>query len=140
MANGKSEGTSRDRGSLVSICHLLLCHLLFQTCAAYCSTVRRNGRLVDAVAQTTKGGFVFVFDRETGKPLFPVEYRKVPASDVDGEVLAGTQPFPLKPPPYARQVFTEDMVTDRTPEAHAAVLERLRKLRNRGQFTPPSLL
>ncbi len=103
-------------------------------------TVRRNGRLVDAVAQTTKGGFVFVFDRETGKPLFPVEYRKVPASDVNGEVLAGTQPFPLKPPPYARQMLTEDLVTDRTPEAHAAVLERLRKLRNRGQFTPPSLL
>ena len=95
---------------------------------------------MDAVAQTTKGGFVFVFDRETGKPLFPVEYRKVPASDVEGEVLAGTQPFPLKPPPYARQMFTEDLVTDRTPEAHAAVLERLRKLRNRGQFTPPSLL
>src|SRR6266568_311176 len=102
-------------------------------------TVRRNGRLVDAVAQTTKGGFVFVFDRETGKPLFPVEYRKVLASDVDGEVLAGTQPFPLKSPPYARQMFTEDLVTDRTPEAHATVLERLRKLRNSGQFTPPSL-
>jgi quinoprotein glucose dehydrogenase len=82
---------------------------------------------------------VFVFDRETGKPLFPVEYRKVLASDVEGEVLAQTQPFPLKPPPFARQVFTEDMVTKRTPKAHKAVLERLRKLRSAGQFVPPSL-
>src|SRR5207245_4422243 len=67
-------------------------------------TVRRNGRPVDAVAQTTKAGWVFVFDRETGKPLFPIEYRKVPASDVDGEALAETQPFPLMPAPYARQI------------------------------------
>lgn len=101
-------------------------------------TIRRNGRAVDAVAQTTKSGFVFVFDRETGKPLFPIEYRKVPASDVDGEVTAETQPFPLLPPPFARQVFTSDLVTRRTPEAHRDVLARLKKLRSGGQFTPPS--
>jgi len=100
-------------------------------------TVRRNGLLVDAVAQITKSGYVFVFDRETGKPLFPIEYRRVPASDVDGEVLAEEQPLPLKPPPFARQEFTEDLVTQRTPEAQATVLERLRKLRSGGQFTPP---
>jgi quinoprotein glucose dehydrogenase len=101
-------------------------------------TVRRGDRLIDAVAQTTKSGHVFVFERETGKPLFPIEYRSVPASEVDGEVTARTQPFPLRPPPFARQVFTEEMVTRRTPEAHRSVLERLRKLRSAGQFVPPS--
>jgi quinoprotein glucose dehydrogenase len=100
--------------------------------------VRRNGRLVDAVAQITKSGHIFLFDRETGKPLNPIEYRKVPPSDVDGEVLADSQPFPLTPPPFARQKFTADMVTKRTPEAHQAVLAQLRKLRSEGQFTPPS--
>jgi glucose dehydrogenase len=101
-------------------------------------TVQRNGHPVDAVAQTTKAGFVFVLDRETGKPLFPVEYRKVPASDVDGEVMAQTQPFPLLPPPFARQVFTPDLATRRTPGAHREVLARLKKVRSGGQFTPPS--
>ena len=102
-------------------------------------TVRRRGRLTDAVAQITKSGYVFVFDRETGRPLFPIEYRPVPASDVDGEVTAKTQPFPLQPTPFARQRFTEDLVTNRTPSAHQAVLDQLRKLRSGGQFTPPSL-
>jgi quinoprotein glucose dehydrogenase len=101
-------------------------------------TVRRDGRLVEAVAQITKSGFVFVFDRETGQPLFPIEYRKVPPSDVDGEVLAETQPFPLQPPPFARQLFAKDIVTNRTPEAHRAVLDQLQKLRNEGPFTAPS--
>ncbi len=62
-------------------------------------TVRRGGRLIDAVAQITKTGHVFVFERETGNPLFPIEYRRVPQSDVEGEKLADTQPFPLKPAP-----------------------------------------
>ena len=102
-------------------------------------TVTRNGRKVEAVAQITKTGYVFVLDRKTGEPLFPVEYRKVPHSDLDGEVLADTQPFPLKPPPFTRQAFTKDMITDRTPEAHAAVLEQWSKLDAGGLFTPPSL-
>jgi len=102
-------------------------------------TLRRNGRPVDAVVQISKAGWIYVFERETGKPLFPIEYRKVPPSDVDGEELAPTQPFPLKPAPFARQEFTEDIVTRRTPEAREAVLRRLRQLRNGGQFTPPSL-
>ena len=63
-------------------------------------TVERDGRAVAAVAETTKSGYVFVFDRETGKPLFPIEYRKVPASDIEGEKTAETQPFPLLPPPF----------------------------------------
>lgn len=98
--------------------------------------VRRDGRLVDAVAQTTKSGYVFVFERESGKPLFPIEYRTVPASEVDGEATAKTQPFPLAPPPFARQMFTEEMVTRRTPAAHEAVLRGLRKVRSAGQFVP----
>ena len=90
------------------------------------------------MAQITKSGFVFVFDRETGRPLFPIEYRTVPASDVEGEVSAETQPLPLRPAPFARQMLTPDIVTTRTPEAHRAVLEQLQTLRSGGQFTPPS--
>lgn len=101
-------------------------------------TLKRDGKLVDAVAQTTKSGFVFVFDRKTGKPLYPIEWRKVATNGVDGEVLAATQPLPLKPPPFARQMLTEDLLTQRTPEAHAAVLAQFRKVRSAGQFTPPS--
>jgi quinoprotein glucose dehydrogenase len=102
-------------------------------------TVEHNGQRVDAVAQTTKSGYVFVFNRETGKPLFPIEYRKAPASDVDGEKTAETQAFPMLPPPFAKQEFTPDLLTDRTPAAHKAVLVQLRKLRYGGQFVPPSL-
>jgi quinoprotein glucose dehydrogenase len=102
-------------------------------------TVKRNGRVIDAVAQITKSGHVFVFERATGKPLFPIEYRSVSTTGVEGEKLAATQPFPLSPPPFSRQVLTEDMLTRRTPEAHKAVLERFRKVQSRGQFTPPSL-
>jgi len=101
-------------------------------------TVKRNDKLVDAVAQITKAGVVFVFERATGKPLFPIEYREVQRSEVDGEVTAATQPFPLKPPPFARQTLTEDMLTRRTPEAHEAALAQFRKIRSAGQFVPPS--
>lgn len=100
--------------------------------------IRRNGRLVDAVAQATKSGHVFVFDRETGDPVFPIEYRPVLKSNIPGEVTAETQPFPLLPPPFSRQDFTEDLATTRTPEAHRAVIEQLRSLQNKGPFTPPS--
>jgi len=101
-------------------------------------TVTRIGKKVDAVAQIAKTGYVFVFDRRTGEPLFPIAYRKAPASKLDGEKLADTQPYPVKPPPFTRQTFTEDMVTTRTPEAHSAVLARLRELDSNGIFTPPS--
>jgi quinoprotein glucose dehydrogenase len=101
-------------------------------------TVARGGRLIPAVAQTTKSGHVFVFNRETGQSLFPIEYRDVPPSAVEGEVLATKQPLPLKPPAFARQILTEDMLTKRTPEAHAAVVEQFRKLFSAGQFAPPT--
>lgn len=102
-------------------------------------TVTRNGKPVAAVAQITKTGYVFVFDRRTGEPLFPIEYRKARASDVDGEKAAATQPHPLKPPPFARQRLTEDMLTRRTPAAHAAVLSQFRQSRSGELFTPLSL-
>ncbi len=102
-------------------------------------TVTRNGRKIDAVAQIAKTGYVFVLDRKTGQPLFPIKYQSVPASKLDGEQLAETQPYPVKPPPFTRQAFTEDMITNRTPEAHAAVLAAFRKLDSNGMFTPPSL-
>src|SRR5262249_3232458 len=95
------------------------------------------GRKQDAVAQVTKHGFVFLLDRDTGKPLFPVEERPVPPSDLEGEAAWPTQPVPLKPPPFTRQRFTEADITDRTPAAHDAVLTRLRGARAGGLFTPP---
>lgn len=101
-------------------------------------TVRRDGHDVDAVAQTTKSGYVFLFDRESGKPLFPIEYKKYPASDLDGEVAAETQPLPTTPLPFARQQLTEDMLTQRTTQAHEEALERFRKVRSAGQFVPGS--
>jgi quinoprotein glucose dehydrogenase len=101
-------------------------------------TINHDGRLVDAVAQTTKSGHVYMFERETGKPLFPIEYRKYPPSDIEGEVAAEMQPLPVKPKPFARQQLTVDLLTQRTPEAHTAVLERFKKLRSAGQFIPGS--
>ncbi len=101
-------------------------------------TVMRDGKPVDAVAQTTKQGYVYLFDRVNGKPLFPIEYRKYPASTLEGEVTAETQPLPTKPAPYARQLLTEDLLTNRTPEAHRWALERFRTFRSEGQFIPLS--
>jgi quinoprotein glucose dehydrogenase len=101
-------------------------------------TVQRDGRDVDAVAQTTKSGYVFLFDRDSGKPLFPIEEKKYPASDLEGEVTAETQPLPTMPPPFARQQLTEDMLTQRTPQAHEDALLRFRKVRSAGQFVPGS--
>jgi len=100
-------------------------------------TVKRDGRDVEAIAQITKFGYVYVLDRKTGAPLFPVASRKVPPSEVEGERLSETQPYPLKPPPFTRQGLTENMLTRRTPEAHAAVLKRFRELGS-GMFVGPT--
>jgi len=102
-------------------------------------TVKRQGRRIDAVAQATKQGFIFVFDRKTGKPLFPIEERPFPASDVAGESASPTQPVAMIPAPFARQQLTEDLLTDRTPQAHAWAVEAFRKFRGGGLFTPYSL-
>ena len=101
-------------------------------------TVRRNGKRIDAVAQVTKSGHVFVFNRETGEPLFPIEERPVPPSILQGESAWPTQPFPLKPEPFSRQLFTEEMITDISPVNHAAVLERFRQVLPHQVFLPPS--
>jgi quinoprotein glucose dehydrogenase len=102
-------------------------------------TVKRDGKEVDAVAQTTKQGFVYLFDRTNGTPLFPVEYRKYPESDIPGEKVASDQPLPTKPAPFARQNLTEELLTNRTSEVHQWALEKFKTFRNGGQFVPLSV-
>lgn len=102
-------------------------------------SVKRNGKRVDAVAQTSKQGFLFLFDRTTGKPLFPIEERNYPASRIPGEVTAPTQPVPLLPEPFARQVLTEDLLTQRTPAAHAWAVQEFSTYLSAGQFVPTAL-
>jgi quinoprotein glucose dehydrogenase len=99
-------------------------------------TLTRDGKPLDAVVQTSKQGFVFIFDRATGRPLVPIEYRKYPASTLPGEVAAAEQGLPTWPAPYARQTLTEDMLTTRTPEAHQWALDRFRASIHVGQFVP----
>jgi quinoprotein glucose dehydrogenase len=99
-------------------------------------TVRRDGKTIDAVAQTTKQGFVFVLDRETGVPLFPVDEQAVPASTVSGERASPTQPVPRLPAPFVRQRLTADLVTRRTPAAQAWAAAEFAKLHTEGPFTP----
>jgi quinoprotein glucose dehydrogenase len=101
-------------------------------------TVRRDGKKVDAVAQVTKSGHIFVFNRETGEPLFPIEERAVPASDMQGESAWATQPVPLKPAPFARQLFTADLISDISADSYRTVLERFIKVRPHVPFLPPS--
>jgi quinoprotein glucose dehydrogenase len=103
-------------------------------------TVKHNGKSVDIVAQSTKFGFLYVFDRVTGEPLWPIEERPVPKSDMPGEESWPTQPFPTKPPPYARQKFTEaDINPFLEPAEREAIKQRLAAARNEGLFTPQSL-
>ena len=102
-------------------------------------TVKHDGKEIDAVAQTTKQGYLYLFDRVTGKPLFPIEDMPYPPSTVPGEAASPTQPRPTAPLPFARQLLTEDMLTTRTPEAHAAAVGEFRKFRSEGQFVPLSL-
>ncbi len=102
-------------------------------------TVERDGKKVDAVAQTTKQGFVFLFDRTNGNPLFPIECRKYPASDVPGEVAAAEQCLPMKPAPFARQLLTDDLLSQRTPQVHEWALSKFKTFRSEGQFVPFSV-
>ena len=102
-------------------------------------TVNHGGRQIDAVAQVTKVGHLFLLDRETGKPLFPVEERPVPKSEIPGEQSWPTQPFPVRPPPFAQQRLTETEVTDLSPRARAFALEKLRAMRAGDIFIPPAL-
>jgi len=100
-------------------------------------TVTHEGRKVDAVAQITKQGFVFLFDRETGDPLFEIKELPVPSSDIPGEVTSKTQPFPVKPVPFARQFFKAEDVNPSAPDKDH-LLEKFLKSRSEGPFTPLS--
>ena len=100
-------------------------------------TVLHNGKKVDVVAQATKSGFLFVFDRVSGKPIWPIEERPVPRSDAPGEESWPTQPFPTKPPPFARQSFTAQDINPYVSDADKTrFLEMLQTANNQGIFTP----
>ncbi len=102
-------------------------------------TVHHDGKSIDAVAQPSKQGYIFLFDRLTGQPLFPIEYRDYPTSSLSRELTARQQGLPTKPAPFARQTVTEDMLTRRTPEVHQWSLEKFKTFRNEGQFVPLSV-
>jgi quinoprotein glucose dehydrogenase len=105
-------------------------------------TVKHDGKKVDVVAEVTKQGFVYVFDRVTGKPLWPIEERKVPRSDIPGEESWPTQPFPVKPPPFGRQKFTAEDLTPfiDDPAERERWRNEIQSARNEGLFTPPALV
>src|SRR6185295_339191 len=111
------------------------------TAAPNLLTVRHDGKLVEVVAQASKTGFLYVFERRSGKPLWPIEERPVPKSETPGEKSSPTQPFPTRPPPFARQKFT---VNDINPFLEAPEKDRwrdaLRTAFNEGVFTPSSSL
>jgi quinoprotein glucose dehydrogenase len=99
-----------------------------------------EGRAVKALAQVTKQGFVFVLDRATGMPVWPIEERPVPKSTMPGEITSPTQPFPTKPPPFDTQGLTENDLIDFTPELRAEALEIVKRYRIGPIFTPPSMI
>jgi quinoprotein glucose dehydrogenase len=102
------------------------------------ATVRVDGQRRDIVAVPTKTGFLFVFDRTNGKPIWPVTDRAVPASDIPGEKAAASQPIPTKPRPFAKQGFGFDDLVDFTPAIRARALEAINGYRVGPLFTPPS--
>ena len=108
-------------------------------CAPTLLDVTVNGRRVKALAQASKQGFLYVFDRETGRPLWPIEERPVDPSDIPGEELSRTQPFPTKPAPFDRQGVTEADLIDFTPALKAQAIEILSHYKSGPLFTPPSL-
>ena len=101
--------------------------------------LKRDGKDVEAVVQTSKQGFVYLFDRITGKPLNPIECHKYPPSTIAGEMAAAEQCLPATPVPYARQAITENELTNRSPEIHQWAVDHFRKIRNQGQFVPFSV-
>ncbi len=108
-------------------------------CAPILADITVDGRAIKAIVQPTKQGFLFVFDRVTGEPVWPIEERPVPPSDVPGEVLAPTQPYPTKPPPFDRQGIGPDDLIDFTPALRAEALEVASRYRLGPLYTPPSV-
>ncbi|MEO8483264.1 MAG: PQQ-binding-like beta-propeller repeat protein [Acidobacteriota bacterium] len=111
------------------------------TAAPQLTTIRHNGQLVDVVAQAGKTGFLYVFNRVTGEPIWPIEERPVPKSDVPGEASWPTQPFPTNPPPFAKQSLNENEINPYilTPEERASWKDRIAKARKGGLFIPPAV-
>ncbi len=107
--------------------------------AAILADINVNGKAIKAVAMPSKQAWVYVFDRVTGEPVWPIEERPVPKGDVPGEWYATTQPFPTKPPVYARQAVTEDDLIDFTPELRAQALKVMAQYKNGPLFNPPIL-
>jgi quinoprotein glucose dehydrogenase len=107
--------------------------------AAILADINVNGKAIKAVAMPSKQAWVYVFDRVTGEPVWPIEERPVPKGDVPGEWYAPTQPFPTKPPAYARQAVTEDDLIDFTPELRAQALKVMAQYKNGPLFNPPIL-
>ncbi len=102
-------------------------------------TITHDGKRVDAIAQTTKSGLLFVFDRATGQPIFPIKELRFPKSNVPlVEATSPTQPMPTLPAPYTQQSTTEDTLTNRTPEAMAWAVKQFSTMIGGGQFVPPS--
>jgi len=101
-------------------------------------TIQHDGKTVDAVAQISKHGYIFMFDRTNGKPIFPIEEKPVPQNALPGEQVWPTQPIPTLPQPFARQHFGVEDVTDISPETHAAMLAQYQKVKYNTMFTPPS--
>jgi len=101
--------------------------------------VKRDGKLIDALAQATKQGFIFVLNRDTGEPLFPVEELPVPASELAGEEAWPTQPFPTIPKPYARQSFDESLINDVDSVSYDYLKKQFALLRTGGPYLPPGL-
>lgn len=101
-------------------------------------TIRHNGKNIDAVAQITKHGFIFLFDRTNGRPLFPITEKPVPQNALPGELPWPTQPFPALPQPFARQYFGPEDVSDISPESHQELMAKYRKVKYNAMFTPPS--
>jgi quinoprotein glucose dehydrogenase len=106
-------------------------------CAPILADITVNGKLVKAVAQPSKQGFLYVFNRETGDPIWPIVERPVPKGDVPGEWYAATQPFPTRPPAYARQGVSIDDLIDFTPELRAEAVKLVERYRIGPLFTPP---
>ncbi|HMC54416.1 MAG TPA: PQQ-binding-like beta-propeller repeat protein, partial [Gemmatimonadaceae bacterium] len=101
-------------------------------------TVTHDGKRIEAVAQITKTGYVYVFERASGRSLFPIAWRHAPKSQMPGEVAADSQPYPVAPPPFVRQTLTEDMLTTRTAAAHDSVVAFFRAYRTSGMYDPPN--
>ena len=106
-------------------------------CAPILADITVDGREIKAIAQPTKQGWVYVFDRVTGEPVWPIEERPVPAGDIPGETYSPTQPFPTMPPPFERQGFELEEVIDLTPELEAEALRIVQQYRFGPIFTPP---